>query len=99
MAKATRDHEVRSKTISEDVPVVRLTLDIDEAAALLTVLRAVGGDRYKTGRKHTDKVLDALQGPAMVKPLKAGAVQGSLYWGKAPTLAFDSYTLGSVSIP
>lgn len=99
MAKATRDHEVRSKTISEDVPVVRLTLDIDEAAALLTVLRAVGGDRYKTGRKHTDKVLDALQGPAMVKPLPVGSVQGSLYWGKAPTLAFGSYTLGSVSIP
>ena len=98
LAKATQDREVRSKTISEDVPVVRLTLEQDEAAALLTVLRTVGGDPYKTARKHTDRVLKALQGAA-VQPLPRATVQGSLYWGGKPPSIFDSYGLGSVSIP
>lgn len=81
MAKASKDLEVRTRTIDEKVPVVRLVLDTDEAAALVQVLRTVGGDRFKGGRVLTDKVLTALQSHANVKPASY-ELQGSLYFGK-----------------
>ena len=55
-----------AKLVSVDYPDmpdpigVTLSLTMDEAKALQTVLRRVGGDPYKTARGYTDNVVSAL---------------------------------------
>lgn len=47
LAKAEKTTETRVKKVEENVPVVKLTLELDEAKALYAVLRNVGGPHDK----------------------------------------------------
>ena len=56
MAKAAKKTE---RKVSEETTVT-LTLSVDEAVTLHTVLANIGGDREAGPRKHTDAVYKAL---------------------------------------
>lgn len=60
MATATRDKKIVTKTISETVPVVTLSLSVDEAEAALKTFYNVGGART-LGREHADSIIKALE--------------------------------------
>lgn len=75
MANAVKATESRTKTV--EVSVVKLTLELDEAQALLTVLKNVGGPR-EARRGKTDEVANAI-GRAGVYADGSAGVKGALY--------------------
>lgn len=86
MASAKKGTDVRVRT--ENVPIVTLTLDKEEAEALHAVLRNVGGMPEK-GRKQADSVLNALIG-AGVDSYARFNIAGALYFGGKPSSIFNT---------
>lgn len=60
MADAKRTITEQQVTETKKVPAVTLTLTIEEAETLMAVGSRIGGDRYKSPRRHFEAVVQAL---------------------------------------
>lgn len=90
MANAVKATETRSKTVEEKVSVVKLTLELDEAQAVLAVLKNVGGP-HKSRRGKTDAVADAIARAGVYADGSIGVIGAVYLDDNAKADAFRSY--------
>lgn len=80
------------KTVTEIEDHVQITLTPDEADTLLAITAWVGGDPYKSPRKHIDSLREALGGA-----LGKNWYDTTAYGMKSGTgISFDNYNEGSI---
>lgn len=68
MADAVKDTINKIVEKVESVPVVKLTLTVDEAETLCEIMRRIGGDSETTRREHTDAISIALSAAGVRLP-------------------------------
>lgn len=88
MAKAERATEARKRTVEEKVPVVKLTLEKEEATTLARILLNVGGPQ--NGRRgKASKIVDALLAAGVIASPQSG-VTGSIFLDDDPFRSFTA---------
>ncbi|MER6086553.1 hypothetical protein [Streptomyces bluensis] len=94
MAKATRTTISKTVTETKNVPGVTLTLETEEAEALMTLVGNITGHNTDSPRKHTDAIYYALDRAGISTYGKSigKQIEGSLRWLKEPKKqSFRSY--------
>lgn len=78
MATAKVETTKKPKLVEKVVQVkeVTLTLSVNEAEAIMSILYKVGGQHLRSPRRHTDRVMRALQDVGIQFPGYCGELRG-----------------------